>query len=322
MQNHRNFLQQVIWLITLTFTIPLWAQTDIPGPSFEEVISLRSAGSPEISPDGRSIVFGIRTVDWKKNGYDSEIWLVRNGEEPFQLTRTVDGSSWSPQWSPDGHWIAFIADRGNKNQIHLIRAYGGEAQPITDVKEGVNSFRWAPDGTKIAFTMTEKEKKEKKERKERYGEFAVEDKEYRYTHLWMVDVKPDPWPSPVEVPSYETEDSNDASNDDVDEPNVPDSNGVSLPKPKRLTEGNSYTDYGSLYLDILRRETCLVQGDLNGDCLVTMEDLSLFSMEWLKTSCGECGEADFSNNQNVELEDLEILLGNWMLDNYWFGLSI
>jgi dipeptidyl aminopeptidase/acylaminoacyl peptidase len=234
----------VILFITLTFSFSLWAQADIPGPSFEEVISLRSARGPNISPDGRSIVFGMRTIDWKKNGYDSEIWLVRDGEEPFQLTRTADGSSWSPQWSPDGRWIAFIADRGDKSQIYLIRADGGEAQQITDVEEGVSSFRWAPDGSRIAFTMSEKEKKEEKERKERYGEFAVEDKEYRYTHLWIVDVKPDPWPSPVEVPCYDTENSNDSPNDDGNEPNVPYSNCVSLPKPKRLTEGDSFTVFG------------------------------------------------------------------------------
>jgi dipeptidyl aminopeptidase/acylaminoacyl peptidase len=183
MQNYTNCFHRVtvIFIVHLAFSISLWAQADIPGPSFEEVISLRSAGGPNISPDGRSIVFGMRTVDWKKNGYDSEIWLARDGEKPFQLTRTADGSSSSPQWSPDGRWIAFAADRGDKRQIYLIRAEGGEAQPITEVTEGVKSFRWSPDGSKIAFTMSEKEDKEKKERKERYGEFAVEDKEFRYT---------------------------------------------------------------------------------------------------------------------------------------------
>ena len=245
MQNYTNSFYRVLTILTinLAFSISLWAQTDIPGPSFEEVISLRSAGSPSISPDGRSIVFRVRTVDWKKNGYDSEIWMVREGDEPFQLTRTADGSSSSPRWSPDGRWIAFAADRGDKRQIYLIRADGGEAQQITEVKEGIKRFQWAPDGSKIAFTMSEKEDKEKKERKERYGEFAVEDKEYRYTHLWIVDVEPDPWPSPVEVPSYQIEDSNDAPNDDGDEPNIPDSNSFSLPKPMRLTEGDSFTVY-------------------------------------------------------------------------------
>lgn len=242
MQNYTNYFNRVmvILIINLAFNISLWAQADIPGPSFEEVISLRSAWGPNISPDGRSIVFGMRTVDWKKNRSDSEIWLVRNGEEPFQLTRTADGSSWSPQWSPDGRWIAFIADRGDKSQIYLIRADGGEAQKISEVKEGMNSFRWAPDGLRIAFTMSEKENKEKKERKERYGEFAVEDKEYRYTHLWIVDVEPDPWPSPAEVPCYKTEDSNDTLNNG-DESNAPDSNCVSLPEPKQITKGDSFT---------------------------------------------------------------------------------
>jgi len=245
MQNNTNYYHRVmvILIVNLAFNISLWAKADIPGPSFEEVISLRRAWFPKISPDGRSIAFEIRTTDWKENRYDYEIWLVRDKEEPFQLTRTADGSSTSPQWSPDGRWIAFIADRGDKSQIYLIRADGGEAQQITEVEEGVNSFRWAPDGLRIAFTMSEKENKEKKERKERYGEFAVEDKEYRYTHLWLVDVEPDPWPSPAEVPCHKTEDSNDTLNNG-DESNATDSNCVSLPEPKRLTKGDSFTVRG------------------------------------------------------------------------------
>ena len=56
----------------------------------------------------------------------------REGEEPFQLTRTVDGSSSSPAWSPNGKWIAFSANRGDDSQIFLISPHGGEAWPLTE----------------------------------------------------------------------------------------------------------------------------------------------------------------------------------------------
>lgn len=235
-------LMLIMLLFSISYTVPSWSQVDIPEPSFEDVISLRRALGPVISPNGKTIAFTVRTTDWKNNRYDSEIWLVCDGEKPFQLTRTKDKSSNSPRWSPNGNWIAFLADRGDKNQIYLIRPYGGEAQKITEVKEGIKRFRWAPGGKQIAFTMSEEESSEKKDREEQYGKYAIEDDEYRYTHLWIVDVKTDPWPSPAEVPCYKKEDLPDSLKN-KDKPDNTSNDCITLPKPKQITKGDSLTIY-------------------------------------------------------------------------------
>lgn len=228
----------------------------IPGPAFEEVLSLRNVGDPQISPDGTRIVFTVSSTDWKKNSYDTEIWIKQEGREPFQLTRTAEGSSSSPRWSPDGRWIAFRADRGNKEQIFLIRPDGGEAQAVTDFKQGIESFEWAPDGMRIAFTASDEETTADKDRKERYGEFAVEDAEYRQTHLWLVEVETDPWPAAVEVfcqPESDQKTADEPSGEERSEAESPSESAASesdstacpgLPKPRRMTEGNAFTVSG------------------------------------------------------------------------------
>lgn len=180
-------------ILILIFPAAGYSQADssgVPGPSFKDVLSLKSVGSPHISPDGKSVVYTVRSVEWEENRYDTEIWLARNGEEPFQLTRTKDGGSTSPLWSPDGRWISFTSSRDKARQIYLIRANGGEAVKLTDQKEGVNSYRWSPDGKQIAFTSTDTLTKDMKNRKKLYGEFEVDDAEYRMTHLWIIDVDP------------------------------------------------------------------------------------------------------------------------------------
>ena len=224
-------------------------------PSFEDVLSLRTVGSPIISPDGEEVVFEIRSTDWNRNEYDTELWLARNGEPAFQLTRTHEGSSNSARWSPDGIWISFLAKRGEKTQIHLIRAAGGEAQVVTGHKQGVKDYRWAPDGQRIAF-ISEDERKSAESRKKRYGAFAVEDNEFSPSHIWIVDVNPDPWPAAWELPCYKEDKDEKADADEVDgnQPaNANDSEGetttedgdkddcLSLPKPERLTEGDTFT---------------------------------------------------------------------------------
>ena len=162
-------------------------------PSFEDVLSLRQAGSPAMSPDGRHVAFTVRTTEWSENRYDTEIWLAREGGAPIQLTRTAKGGSSSPRWSPDGQWIAFLTDRGDKQQVFVMALAGGEAFQVTASKEGVIDFRWSPDGRTIAFTATEAESDAMKQRRERFGEYAVEDGEYALTHLWMVPVAPEDW---------------------------------------------------------------------------------------------------------------------------------
>ncbi len=164
---------------------------DPPGPSFKEVLSLEGVGTPRVSPDGRMIAYTVRTADWENNRYDQEIWLFRDGEEPFQLTRTKDGSSFGQRWSPDGRWLAFLADRGEKQQIYLISPGGGDARQLTSLDEGVNSLRWSPDGEYIAFTATDPEGEAAKSRDKLYGKFAVEDADFRMTHIWLIEVEGD-----------------------------------------------------------------------------------------------------------------------------------
>jgi len=158
------------------------------GPDFNDVLGLESAREPRVSPEGHHVLYTVGSTDWENNRYDTEIWLARDGEEPFQLTRTESGSSSHGRWSPDGRWIAFLADRGNGMQIWLIQASGGEARPLTAVEDGVTSFGWSTDGERMAVAITDPQDEHRKKLEESYGAYAVEDAEFRMTHLWLLDV--------------------------------------------------------------------------------------------------------------------------------------
>ena len=45
-------------------------------PSVDQILSLKRAGSPEISPDGRWVAYTVRETNWDDNTYETEIWLV------------------------------------------------------------------------------------------------------------------------------------------------------------------------------------------------------------------------------------------------------
>lgn len=175
-------------------------------PSFEEVISLRGVGNVQLAPDGKTIAFTVNTTDWNDNRYDTEIWLARENEKPFQLTYNQKSSSTNPLFSPDGKWISFLSDRGNKNQIYVMRTVGGEPMAVTREEEGIASYNWHPDGKRLIFVKPEKENKNKKDREKRYGAFEADDKEFTLSHIWQIEFNPDAR-DPNELPCYESVDS-------------------------------------------------------------------------------------------------------------------
>ncbi len=198
-------------------------------PAFEEVISLRSPGNANLSPDGKNLLFTVSQADWKANAFDSEIWLSREGKPPFQLTRSADGGSGGASWSPDGKWILFSAKRGEKSQLFVISPDGGEARQITDLDRGAGQFEWSPDGSRIALTLEEKESKKEKNTKERYGGFAEEDKEYKRSWLYVIPFDA----GAAEVTSLPCYDKKDTTAQPWP--------CLSYPEPKALIDSTDYT---------------------------------------------------------------------------------
>jgi dipeptidyl aminopeptidase/acylaminoacyl peptidase len=158
-------------------------------PTVDELLTLKSAGGAQISPDGKWVAYSVTETDFKQDAYVTHVWLADTAAgRALQLTRG-DKSSGNPQWSPDGQWLAFTSSRvADKNQIFVIRPDGGEALQLTKSESAVGGYSWSRDGRSIAFTVTDATPQLMKDRKEHLGDFEVVRKEYNYTHLYTLDV--------------------------------------------------------------------------------------------------------------------------------------
>jgi dipeptidyl aminopeptidase/acylaminoacyl peptidase len=132
-------------------------------------------GDPQVSPDGSRVAFVRVTVNDKKEGYNTSIWLVpaSGGEEPHQLTKGDHDSA--PRWSPDGKYLLFTraSEKDGKPeppQLSILSMAGGDSFAFTDLPKGASNPVWSPDGKWIAFTsetnaddLAKQEKKKKEE---------------------------------------------------------------------------------------------------------------------------------------------------------------
>ena len=127
--------------------------------SIVDLLSLPRLTEPQLSPDGRDIVFTRSDADWKTGRRVSHVWRARvEGGEPAQLTHGAENET-GPRWSPDGRTIAFIAKRGDNEfaQIYLLAVDGGEARQLTTHGSAVSDVTWAPDGSSLVFHRTRTE---------------------------------------------------------------------------------------------------------------------------------------------------------------------
>jgi dipeptidyl aminopeptidase/acylaminoacyl peptidase len=162
-------LVSVISASVFTHSILAHAQTVKPKLTLDEFFNSVSFPSVRVSPDGNSVVIETERADWEQQIFRKELWLYRTANGSLtQLTQS--GRDSTPQWSPDGQWIAFLserkggaakdADAGDDKdaekdkdvaQLFLISPSGGEAFAITSGADEVHAFAWSQGSKAIYF---------------------------------------------------------------------------------------------------------------------------------------------------------------------------
>ncbi|CAN5457640.1 S9 family peptidase [soil metagenome] len=122
----------------------------------EDSAAIRVVDEPQISPDGNTIVYTVKTADLEKDKNVTNLWSVRwDGSDNRPLTFGKETQT-HPRWSPDGKWIAFISSRADENendQLWVMSTGGGEANRLTEQKGSIGDFAWSPDSKRIVLVI-------------------------------------------------------------------------------------------------------------------------------------------------------------------------
>ncbi|GER91812.1 hypothetical protein KDW_59740 [Dictyobacter vulcani] len=129
---------------------PLVAEMSvIPPMEIEDLLSIKVASDPQISPDGRLIAYVVLECDAQDDATRSAIWLVESNGGKLTAPRKLSSGAYHdtmPRWSSDGQSLAFLSNRSGMTQIYLLALNGGEAEQVSELKQGVSEYSWHPNG--------------------------------------------------------------------------------------------------------------------------------------------------------------------------------
>jgi len=121
----------------------------------QDLVRIKRVGAPLVSPDGEWVAYTVTTRSLTPDESGTRIWMVpTDGGDALPMTAEA-GSVSSPEWSPVGKYLSFLATRGDsaKTQVWAIDRRMGEGRQLTDTKWGVSGYEWSPDGSKILLSL-------------------------------------------------------------------------------------------------------------------------------------------------------------------------
>ena len=117
----------------------------------QHYLDLEQVADPQISPDGKQIVYTRRYVNKLEDRWDATLWIMNvDGSHNRML-----GKGSSPVWSPDGTRLAYLETgepTGTQIFVRYMDAEGATSQ-ITRTDQSPSDVRWSPDGKWLGFSM-------------------------------------------------------------------------------------------------------------------------------------------------------------------------
>ncbi len=120
--------------------------------SVHDMLAMERIGDPNVSPDGKWIVFTLSETSLDANRSRTDLWLVGTDGQGLRRLTSNPAADFNPRWSVDGQKIWFLSARSGLSQVWRISVSGGEAVQITDFPVGVSNLVVNPKGKMVAFT--------------------------------------------------------------------------------------------------------------------------------------------------------------------------
>jgi len=140
------------WTLLL-LVAPFALEAAEPRLMLEDLFELEFASDPQLSPDGRQLVYLRNFFDINSDAARSNLWWMDLDTGEHRPLTSGNQSIGSPRWSPQGDKLAYLANVNGGRQIFVYWLKDGQSARISNLQETPANIAWSPDGRHIAFTM-------------------------------------------------------------------------------------------------------------------------------------------------------------------------
>jgi acylaminoacyl-peptidase len=121
--------------------------------SLTDVFQIQTATVPQISPDGKRVIYQRNFADITTDRRYSNLWIVNfdgTGDRPLTTGKFEDADA---RWSPDGTEVAFTSTRDGSKQVWRMFVDSGQLAQVTHMTNDATpaSVNWSPDGKWVSF---------------------------------------------------------------------------------------------------------------------------------------------------------------------------
>ena len=157
----------------------------------ELLLSLGRLSDPQLSPDGKTILYGVSYTSIEENRSVRNLFVMpAEGGEPTQLT--MDGKSIaSARWSKDGSAIYFLQG-GQLYKAPFKSGKLGRRTQLSDIPAGMDDYLLSPDESQLIYVSNVHSAVEVPADTDpllaKAEAYATEDLMYRHWDHWVTDI--------------------------------------------------------------------------------------------------------------------------------------
>ncbi len=124
------------------------------GMDVRDMVNFDRVSEPTLSPDGKTVVYGLRQVDFAANKAKTGFWKqsLTSKQAPVRVTAEAFNVN-SPSFSGDGQSLYFLSAKSGSMQLWRQALAGGDALQVSNYALDVGSYKLSPDGKSVAFNL-------------------------------------------------------------------------------------------------------------------------------------------------------------------------
>lgn len=117
----------------------------------EDLWKLGMVSDPQVSPDGKTVLFTIKYTNLAENKGSSDVYALTTEGKGFIKIIEQPGNEFNIRWRPDGKKIGFLMADGGAPQVYEVNPDGSGLEKISAEAGGIEGFEYSPTLDKILF---------------------------------------------------------------------------------------------------------------------------------------------------------------------------